>query len=511
MRLGIDLGTTRTVAVAVDRGNLPVVGFSTPEGDVLDYYPTVTAELDGELVHGHDAEQAARQGAPCLRSWKRLLFDHGADDEVIIGTLSVTMLALATSFVSALRRDLGSGSNLPAPLDDLPEVAISVPANAHSTQRFVTLEAFRRAGFAVRAVINEPTAAGLEYAYRHGRTLTSNRQQVLIYDLGGGTFDAALVRMDVDRHDVLTTSGVARLGGDDFDEALLELALEQTDLARPSLTPTERGQLLMEARAAKEGISPNTRRVVLDLEALGERAPSEPVVLSVADFYERIRPLVVRTEHALDQVLGSTAADQSGATSPQALAGLYVVGGGSGLPLVPRVLRERFGRRVHRSPYPSAATAIGLGIAVQQTEGSSPSLTERFTHHLGVFREQETGARISFDGIFAPGAPLPRRADGPLTVTRRYRAAHNVGLFRYVECSAIDADGEPRGDITPYGTIRFPFSSDLQSCPSLDEVAIQRLPEPGPEIEERYEVDATGVVSVTIEDVDSRFSRRFVL
>lgn len=509
VRLGIDLGTTRTVVAALDRGNYPVIGFTTADGDPIDYVPTLTAEVDGELVHGLAADAAARAGAPSLGSWKRLFGELGPSAEIAIGRVRVTLVDLATSFLEALRDDLARASNLPGELGDDTEVVVSVPANAHSTQRFLTLDAFRRAGFRVRAMINEPSAAGLEYAHRHRDTLNRKREHVVVYDLGGGTFDAALVKISGDAHDVVATSGVGRLGGDDFDAALLDVALEQAGIDR-ALGGAERAALLAECRAAKEAIHPTSRRIPLELAALGDDAPAGGVVLDVAAYYERVRPLVLRSMDALEPVLSAETDDARGAGITEAeLAGIYVVGGASGLPLVPRVLRERFGRRVHRSPYPSAATAIGCAIAAGRAE--TLALTERLGRHLGVFREREGGASVGFDEIFAKGTPMPAAGEPPLVASRVYRAAHNVGHYRFVECGALDGAGGPAGDITPHAELRFPFAAELRDRDDLAQVSVARLSRVGPHVEERYEIDAAGVVAVTMTDLDTGYAVRHVL
>jgi molecular chaperone DnaK (HSP70) len=96
-----------------------------------------------------------------------------------------------------------------------------------STQRLVTLEAFRQAGFTVINMLNEPSAAGIEYAHRYRQTLGGRREKVAVYDLGGGTFDVSLVGMQGRAHDVLTSVGLSRLGGDDLDALLSGVALAQ--------------------------------------------------------------------------------------------------------------------------------------------------------------------------------------------------------------------------------------------------------------------------------------------
>lgn len=506
LRIGIDLGTTRTLVAAADRGNYPLIGFSSASGDFSDHYPTTTAEVGGALVHGPDAETAALAGAPVLRSWKRLFSTLKPHDVVRVGSLETTLPELCTSFLRALRRDLTERSNLPRKQREAElEAVVSVPANAHSAQRFATLDAFRRAGFDVRAILNEPSAAGIEYAHRHRETLTARREHVAIYDLGGGTFDAALVQMTEGRHDVVTTNGVARLGGDDFDSALLDLALEQAKLGalRSELDAATEAALRLEARAVKESITPSTRRVLLDLAALGAEAPSQPVIVDVNAYYERVLPLVERSLDALAPVL----VDDTGESREAELAGVYVVGGASALPIVPRRLRERFGRRVHRSPHPAGSVAMGLAIVA--AEEATPALHEVFTRHLGVFRERAGGSDISFDGILPKGSPLPR-GEERLSVVRRYRAAHNVGHYRFVECGELDAGGGPTGDITPHGQVLFPFASALEGR-DLGDVHVERLGSEGPLVEERYEVDSSGVVQVTIANLDAGYEHRYVL
>jgi molecular chaperone DnaK (HSP70) len=506
MRLGIDLGTTRTIVAMHDRGNFPVVAFTRADGDLVEHWPTVTADVEGVLVHGLAAEMAERDGAPSLRSWKRLLTDTRQDEVLRIGSVETTPLALVTGFLDALRVDLLTRSNAAGLLTEPLEAVISVPANAHSTQRFVTLEGFKRAGFSVLSVINEPSAAGIEYAHRHAGTLNSRREHVVVYDLGGGTFDAALVRVAGGQHDIVMTTGVAHLGGDDFDAQLLAMALERAGRAFPE-SVSARSDLLRECRAVKESIHPNTRKITLDLEGLGEDAPASPVVIPVDEFYERTRPLVEATLEALDPIVEALRAEEGAGD----IAGIYMVGGASGLPVVPRVVRERFGRRVHRSPHPASATAMGCAIlAAGRVSDTELELRERLSRHFGVFREADRGQRAVFDPVFEKGTPMPVPGSAPLVATRRYHAAHNIGHFRFVESAHVDESGDPTGDITPHADLLVPFDAALTPG-SLSSAPIERLPGRGPLIEERYEVDAAGVIAVTITNVDASRAARFTL
>ncbi len=504
MRLGIDLGTTRTIVAVHDRGNFPIVSFARPDGDLVEHYPTITADIDGELVHGLEAEAAERDGAPSMRSWKRLLHQTRQDEPLVIGSVTVTPVELVTSFLVSLRRDLFERSNVAGLMTESLEAVVCVPANSHSTQRFVTLDAFKRAGFSVRAVVNEPSAAGVEYAHRHKSTLSSRREHVIVYDLGGGTFDAALVHIAGGHHDIELTSGIALLGGDDFDAQLCAMALEIAGRGFPASSQA-RADLLRECRAAKESIHPNTKRIVIDLAALGDDAPAAPVVVPINDYYDRVRPLVLETLDALDPVVSALRDEEQIGGE---LAGIYMVGGASGLPIVPRIVRERFGRRVFRSPNPAAATAMGCAIlaADDRDLGAAATVSERFTRHFGVFREAERGERTIFDAVFPKGTPMPTRDAGPVVATRQYRAAHNIGHYRFVESAYVDEHGDPIGDMTPHAEIRVPFDDS-----AADASAVGRLHGEGPRIEERYEVDAAGVIAVTITNLDANRAAKFVL
>ncbi len=505
MRLGIDFGTTRTVVACADRGNYPVLGFTDDAGDAHDFIPSVVAERDGELRFGFDALATASDPSfTAVRSFKRLLADAdaGPGKVVRIGSTTMPLDELVTRFLAATRDAILERSNVPDPSDAAMHAVVAVPANASGAQRFVTLESFRRAGFTPMAMLNEPSAAGFEYTHRHRDTLSAKREHVVVFDLGGGTFDASLVRMRGKSHEVLATAGVNHLGGDDFDAALVELVLAKAKLARASLDPRALDRLIDQCRDAKERLNPSSRKVAIDLEhALGERAPASEITIPVSELYEACMPLVERAIEAMTPVMASVMDE---------IAGIYVVGGASELPIVARALRERFGRRVHRSPYPSAAIAIGLAIACDDAAGFE--LSDRYARTFGVFREAQAGAEITFDSIFTHDTALPSAKAGPIRSTRRYRAAHNIGHFRFFECNAVTAEGRPRGDMMVSGDVLFPFDPGLGAADDLARVPVRRLvSEAGPIIEEEYSLDENGIVAVTITNLDAGVARVYRL
>ncbi len=484
MRVGIDLGTTRTVVAAVDRGNYPVLGMEDVFGDQHDHLPTVVA-LDGErIVCGWEALALNDGQAPQARSFKRLLSspDVTAATAVPIGAehrlLGEVLETFARHVLEQVRRSLGADEAEPI------QAVLGVPAHAHSAQRLLTLDAFARAGAEVIALVNEPSAGAFEFTHRHPRALTSRRTGVVVYDLGGGTFDASVVRINGTDHDVERSTGLARLGGDDFDAVLARLAAEQiaaeqitAEQGSSASAPCE-AELLEAARLAKERITPQSRRTLVEL-------PEADVAVRVDAFYEQAAPLVEATLEVMEPLLA-----EGGALADTELAGIYLVGGATALPLVARMLRDRFGRRVHRSPHPSASTAIGLAIAADPEAGFR--LRDRLTRGIGVFREARDGAEVTFDPLVAPGT-VPAE-DGSITVVRRYRAAHNVGWFRYVEFPAAGA-GETTGDLTALAEVVVPFDPELRDGRDLTAVPVKRC-ENGPEVEETVRIDANGIATI---------------
>jgi molecular chaperone DnaK (HSP70) len=221
----------------------------------------------------------------------------------------------------------------------------------------------------------------------------------------------------------------------------------------------------------------------------------------VADFYEAARPLVEETIAAAEDLLSDT---------DEEFEALYITGGGSELPLVARMLRERFGRRVRRSAYTRSATAIGLAIQADQPD--TYRLSDRLSRYFGVWREAEAGYRIVFDPLFEKGTPLPAPGSPVLSILREYRPVHNIGHFRFLECSHRSEDGVPTGEVALWDEIRFPFDPVLKEVPDLAKTKVDFAPvAESQRIEERYECDAGGAISVTIANCSAGYSRTYRL
>jgi len=205
----------------------------------------------------------------------------------------------------------------------------------------------------------------------------------------------------------------------------------------------------------------------------------------VADFYERCQLLVHETLRATEDLLeahgfGASGSSASAQAGEQHLEGLYVTGGGSELPIVARVLREAFGRRVRRSAYTRSATAIGLAIQADSQAGYV--LRDQFTRHFGVWREADAAEPWFFDSLFSKGTQLPAPEEPPLTQSRQYTPVHNIGHFRYLECSHLTDEGRPP-ETSPSGMtfasrliLRCAATWILEGClsPALTRVFIHR-------------------------------------
>jgi len=165
---------------------------------------------------------------------------------------------------------------------------------------------------------------------------------------------------------------------------------------------------------------------------------------------------------------------------------------------------------VRRSAYTRSATAIGLAIQADRPE--SYHLSEQLSRYFGVWREAESGSRMIFDPLFPRGLQLPPAGEPPLRINRDYSPVHNVGHFRFLECSHRGPDGSPTGEVTLWDEILFAFDPGLAGSDNLRAERVyfsQRAAQQ--RIEEIYECDSIGSISVTIENGTSGYSRVYRL
>lgn len=507
MRLGIDFGTTRTVVAAATKGRYPVAAFDTGHGFV-DFVPGLAVGSTTGVALGWDAVDKLSTPTPsALRSIKRVV-SNLSPDESVSGLLgNPTALELTTNYLVGLKRLLIERSNLDIDPEEPFEAMVAVPAGAGTRQRYLTMEAFTRAGFRVLGMINEPTAAAIEYAHRTlgGLARRSPKRYVVVYDLGGGTFDTSAVSLTGRRYELMASEGIAELGGDDFDSAILDLSLESLGLAQQNLGSVDRARALELCREAKEALGPSTRRMLVDLSTVVSGLPA--VTLETALLYERVEPLVRRTLNLLERVFQRLIEHGIDPDNSRELGAVYLVGGGTAFPLVGRLLREIYGRKVQLSVEPHAATAIGLAIAADPE--ADIFVREAVTRHFGVWREGNGGREKIFDPIFTKGQISE---SGEHVVERRYSPVHAVGHLRFLECSELGSQGQPGGDLTPWCDLFIPYVPELAEHADLGALAQHRhLPEGAEHIVERYAYGRDGKVRVAIENTTRGFSREFVL
>ena len=487
MKFGIDFGTTRIVVAAADRGNYPLVPFETADG-TFDWFPPLVALKGTERCYGWDAW--SKQGEPgwtIIRSLKRYLENAGPESCLLIGGgETVALPDLLQGLVGALRNSLAERFPAPEPF----EVMLGVPANANSNQRFLTVEAFRRAGFTVLGLLNEPSAASIEFGHRQR---TSGR--ILVYDLGGGTFDVSLVELDTRTHTVLASEGISTLGGDDFDLVLAELAVGSDVLG--SLDLAELFRLDEECRRQKEALHPNSRRIVIDLDVVREGMGQ--ATIPVADYYARCRPLLAET-------LEPTRAARRARRPRRPLRHRWRQRTASGRPRPARGIRPQSeAQRIHPLRHRHRTRDPGRRHLRLRAARNVHSQLRRLAR-------RRRRPPHDFRSHLPPRHPPARRGRASALRPPPLSARAQRRRFPLPRSQPVGSDGQPSGDITVWDEILFPFDpmladeSALESQP-VDRNDVARIQH----IEEQYACDAAGVVTVTIRNLTSHYGREYSL
>lgn len=508
--LGIDYGTTNTVVVCSDRGRYPLVPHTTDTAigrvarDVfpsLFVFDTATATLRfGAGAERSLAEPGADRRFIPIRSIKRLFRDYVDGMRIACDSIPGG-LDLRDTFGQFARAayDSVQTSGVVNPGEPL-EAVLTWPANANGAQRYFTRQAFKKAGFTITGTLNEPSSAAIELADRlvHGNRAKARqlRMTVAVFDLGGGTFDASVVRINAADYTVLGSAGIENLGGDDFDEALARMFCEKLGVDFSALSPFHRTLLLMQACREKERMSSGqSRNLALDPEEIG--LPGSPVKVTTAAFEKRLASLIEPAVEKLAEVVG--------AADPGELETIYLVGGSSRLPVVSKLIARRFPKiKLFTTDKPFSATAMGAAIHSAETV----RVHEVFARHFGVIRLADHGTREVFAPVFQAGLRLPAAGEPPISIPVRYRPIHNIGRLRYLECTAIDAAGKPSEGLRGWSEILFPYDPALALNRDLTGHPIVLCDTPAGDTVETYLCDHDGIISVQITRGDGQ-SRTF--
>ena len=344
--IGIDLGTTNS-CVAVMEGGEPTVianaeGFRTT--------PSVVAfKKDGQRLVGDNAKrQAVTNAEGTVSSIKRHM---GTDYKVTIDGKSYTPQAISAMILQKLKADAEAYLG-----EKVTEAVITVPAYFNDAQRQATKDAGKIAGLDVKRIINEPTAAALAYGLDN-----ENEQKIMVYDLGGGTFDVSVIEIGDGVIEVLATSGDNRLGGDDFDKKIMDYMVADfkgktgIDLSNDKMAME---RVKAEAEDAKKKLSSATQvEISIPFITANEQGPQHlNMTLTKAKFDELTRDLVERTAVPVQNALkdaGITAAE---------LSKVLLVGGSTRIPAVQDKVKQLTGKEPFKGINPDECVAIGASI-----------------------------------------------------------------------------------------------------------------------------------------------------
>ena len=372
--IGIDLGTTNSEVAIVENGQPRVL---TEDGNPI--LPSVVGLADdGRLLVGVAARnQWVVAPDRTIRSIKRKM---GEDVKVHLGPDTFTPQEISAMILKALKtraeRELGR---------PVSKAVITVPAYFNDNQRQATREAGALAGLDVVRIINEPTAAALTYNPAAVASAEAAAEHILVYDLGGGTFDVSIVHTEQGVVEVLASHGDTHLGGDDFDELFLNHIAHQfremydIDLREDRVS---RARLLRAVEDAKKRLSDHavTR---IEEEFIAEKE-GVPLHLSLdverKDFENLIRPMIDRTMVCVQQAL-----DDARLTASQ-IDRVVLVGGSTRTPLIANLLEERLGQPAHREIHPDLCVAMGAAVqgAIIAGQNVGSVLVDITPHSLGI-------------------------------------------------------------------------------------------------------------------------------
>jgi molecular chaperone DnaK len=451
--VGIDLGTTNSEVAAYTEGRVQVLG--PEESRILPSCVGLTPS--GELLVGRPARnQQLVYPERTVRSIKRRM---GTDWKVTLGERTFTPPEISAVILRALAEQAARQIGRP-----VGRAVITVPAYFSEAQRQATREAGELAGLDVARILNEPTAASLAYGCGE-----AGAQTLLVYDLGGGTFDVSIVHIEGDLTEVLASHGNNELGGDDFDRLLFDRLVEEFEKQHGvSLGPgPARARLLWAAEAAKKRLSYEPyARIREEGLATGQRAPLHlDREVTRAEYEELIRPLVESTLVSVSKAL------EDAGKRPADIDAILLVGGSTRTPLIARTLLERTGIEPRREVHPDLCVALGAGVLASRLEGHA---VERVLVDVSPF---------SFGPSFLGergGAPYPHcyrpviERNTPLPVTRVESYSTASPYQEEVAIEVYQGEDEdalrniPVGDFRVVGLTPIPEPNEILCRMSLD-------------------------------------------
>lgn len=464
--IGIDLGTTNS-CVAVLEGDVPTV-IANKEG--YRTTPSVVAfAKDKTMLVGDPARrQAAVNAERTIFSIKRHM---GSDYRKKIDGKAYSPQEISAFILMKLKKDAEDFLG-----DTVTDAVITVPAYFNDAQRQATKDAGRIAGLNVLRIINEPTSAALAYGLDNGQA-----QKILVYDLGGGTFDVSIIEIGDHVIEVLATSGDNHLGGDDFDERIVQYLVEQfkkTEGINLSKDTAALQRLKEEAEKAKKELSScMTTNINLPFLAMAKDRPHHmDIQLSRSKFEELTKDLIERTVIPVENAI-----HDAGLTKSQ-IDMVLLVGGSTRIPAVQDKVRTLMGKEPSRNVNPDECVAIGAAVQAgklggQLMAGSAASemiLMDVTPLSLSI----ETVGGVS-SRLIERNTTIPTRHSQIFTTAGNFQTSVDIKVFQ----------GERK------------FTRDNKLLGNFRLSGIKRAMAGTPQIEVTFDIDANGIVNVSAKDL----------
>ena len=474
--IGIDLGTTNSCVAVVENGK-PVI---IPNENGKRTTPSVVAfAKDGTVLVGDAARnQAIVNSKRTISSIKR---EMGTDWEIEIDGRRMIPQEISAMILRKLRQDAERYLQ-----EEVTDAVITVPAYFNDIQRQATKDAGRIAGLNVRRIINEPTSAALAYGMNYGQN-----QKIMVFDLGGGTFDVSIIEIGDGVIEVLATNGDNHLGGDDFDQILVDFLLSEIrsrhklDL-RNDVASLQR--IRETAENAKKDLSVNESTTIL-LPYLAQKNGQTinfECNLTRAKFNELTRSLVERTAIPVQNAL-----TDAGIAASE-LSKVLLVGGSTRMPSIQMKVKELTGIEPSKTINPDECVAQGAAIQGETLSGNALEIS----NGQGILLLDVTPLSLSIETV---GGVATRLVDRNTTLPVHYSQIFTTAApyQRSVEIHVLQGERPMAGDNKTIG--RFKLNG------------IKAAPAGVPQIEVTFDIDANGILTVSAKDLDTGRSQSITI